>query len=49
MKEGEKKTTQREALWSVLLTKYYSGDQIENETGGACGSYGEEEVHTGLS
>ena len=25
---GVEKTTQRGALWSVLLTKYYSGDQI---------------------
>ena len=34
------KTTKRRALLSVLLTKYYSGDQIkENEIGGACGTY----------
>jgi hypothetical protein len=25
----------------VLLTQYCSGDQIENETGGACSTYGE--------
>jgi len=28
----------------ILLTKYYSGDQIErNEIGGACGTFGGEE------
>jgi len=32
---------------SVLLTKYYSGDQIQkNEIGGACSTYGE--VYTGF-
>jgi len=32
----------------VLLTKYYSGEQIEkNEMGGACSTYGGE-MHTGL-
>ena len=30
----------RNLEWSVLLTKYYSGDQIEkNEMGGACSTY----------
>jgi hypothetical protein len=34
----------------VLITKYYSGNQIEkNEMGGACSTYGEKrEVHTGF-
>jgi len=34
----------------VLLTKHYSGDQIEkNEMGGACSRYGVRgEVHTGF-
>ena len=32
------------AWWSVLLTKYYSDDQIEkNEMGGKCNTYGGEE------
>jgi hypothetical protein len=35
---------QRAASRSVLLTKYYSGDQIKNnEMGSACGTYGGEE------
>ena len=25
---------------SVLLTQYCAGDKIENEMGGACGTYG---------
>ena len=30
----------------LLLTKYYSGDQIEkNEMGGACGTYGGRESY----
>jgi len=37
-------TSQRGASCSVLLTKYYLGDQIkEDEMGGACGTYGAEE------
>jgi len=33
-----------EASYSVLLSKYYSGYQMEkNEMGGACGTYGGEE------
>ena len=33
----------------VLLTKYHSGDQIENiEIGGSCSMYGGD-VHTGFS
>jgi len=35
----------------MILTKYYSGDQIEkNETGGACSTYGKGrgEVYTGF-
>jgi len=31
-------------ITSLVLTKYYSGDQIEkNEVGGACNAFGEEE------
>jgi len=31
-------------ITSLLLTKYYPGDQIEkNEVGGACNTFGEEE------
>jgi len=34
------KTTSRGALWSVLFSKYYSGDQIKkNEMGRACGMH----------
>jgi hypothetical protein len=29
--------------YSVLLTHYCAGDEIENEMGGACSTYGEEE------
>ena len=33
------KATSRGALWFVLFTKYYSGDQIKkNEMGRACGT-----------
>ena len=39
---GLEKTTFRGALWSVRLTKYYSGDQFVNEMGGACSTYGDE-------
>jgi hypothetical protein len=28
---------------TVLITKYYSRDQIENEMGGACSKYGGKE------
>jgi len=35
------KTTQRGALWRVLLTIYYSADRIKkNVMGGACNTYG---------
>ena len=30
-------------MCSVLLTKHYSGDQIKNEMGRACGMYGGQE------
>jgi len=41
----EKKTfKQWRAVWSILLAKYYSGDQIrKDEMGRACGIYGGEE------
>jgi hypothetical protein len=36
-----RETTQQGALWSVLLTQYYSCEQIKkNEMGGARGTYG---------
>jgi hypothetical protein len=36
------KTTERRVLYSVLLTKCYSGDQIKNnELDGASGTYGD--------
>jgi hypothetical protein len=42
---GEWRTTERAALWSVLLTKYYSGDQIKkNVMGGTCSMHGREEM-----
>jgi len=38
------KTAYLGASWSVLLTKYYPGDQIKmNEMGGACGMYEEKD------
>jgi hypothetical protein len=41
---GVEKTTQREALFTVELTKYYSGAQMKkNELVGSCGTYGGEE------
>ena len=47
---GVEKTTNQGALWSVLLTQYCAGDQIENiEMEGACSTYGGRvEVHTGF-
>jgi hypothetical protein len=39
---GVKKTALQEALCSVLLTKYHSGDQVKKtEMGKTCGTYGE--------
>jgi hypothetical protein len=37
------KSAQGGAAWSVLFTKYYSGDQIKNEMSEACSTYGGEE------
>ena len=43
VKRGLEKTTDWGALYSVLLTKYCSGEQIrKNEMGGECSTYGEE-------
>ena len=45
------RTTFWGALWSVLITKYYTSDQIKkNEMGGACSLYGGEErgAYTGF-
>jgi hypothetical protein len=43
------KPTCRRALWSVLLTKYYSCDEInKNEVGGVGGTYGRQEVYSEL-
>ena len=43
------KTTYQGALYSVLLTKYHSGDQIKkNEMDGACGMYGTGDMHIGF-
>jgi hypothetical protein len=40
---GVEKTTKRGSLWFALITKYFSGDQIEkNEMGGAGSTYGRE-------
>jgi hypothetical protein len=42
---GMENTTQRGALRSVLLTKYYSGDQVQkNRMGKVCGTYGRQEI-----
>ena len=41
---GVENTTWQVALWSVLVTKCYLGDQIKKkENGGACGVYGKQE------
>jgi hypothetical protein len=40
---GVKKNILRGALWSVLLAKYYSVDQIKEVMGKACGMYGRQE------
>ena len=43
---GVEKTTKQGVLCFVLLTKYYSVDQIKkNGMGRTCGMYGEEEGH----
>ena len=40
---GELRKLYTRSLWSVLLTKYHSRDQIEkNEAGGVCNTYGGE-------
>jgi len=31
-------------IWAVLLTNVYLGDQIKNEMGRACGTYGGQET-----
>jgi len=38
-KKGVVKITYRGALRSALIIEYYSGDQIKNDTGGACDTY----------
>jgi hypothetical protein len=42
------KTTQQGALCSVLFTKYFSCDQVENEMGRACCYFGRGNTHTGF-
>jgi len=37
------KNTKRGAPLSALLSKYYSGDQMKNEKGRACGLYGRQQ------
>jgi len=40
-KGGMEKSAQFRVSGCVILTKYYPGDQIKNEMGGACETYGE--------
>jgi len=42
------KTTQRGAVLFALFTKYYLGDQMKNEMGGECNTYGGGKVYTGF-
>ena len=44
-KQGSGEDYKTRSLLSVLHTKYYSGGQIKNEMGGACGIYMGEETH----
>ena len=40
---GEWRKLHKEELNDLYLTRYCSGDQIKNETGGACSAYGGEQ------